>query len=147
MSKSRKKKIRSVTKKDLNQKELHIIELAKIAWTKTQRDFFFPPLDLPNFIFDYSNLEGFYIDLQDKWKITMNLANTPIFIEDQDYINYFYAISLHEVSHYQVIPYDGLINAKLLKAAMIYVNENFAPIVVNVFADFIIDAKLHKKNP
>ncbi len=147
MAKSRKKKIISVTKKDLNQKELHIIELAKKAWTKTQRDFFFPPLDLPNFIFDYSNLEGFYIDLQDKWKITMNLANTPIFIEDQDYINYFYAISLHEVSHYQVIPYDGLINAKLLKAAMIYVNENFAPIVVNVFADFIIDTKLHKKKP
>ena len=147
MAKSRKKKIRSITKKALNQKELHIIELAKIAWTKTQKDFFFPPLDLPNFIFDYSNLEGFYIDPQDKWKITMNLANTPIFIEDQDYINYFYAISLHEVSHYQIIPYDGLINAKLLKAAMIYLNENFAPIVVNVFADLIIDAKLHKKNP
>jgi len=147
MVKSRKKKIRSITKKALNQKELHIIELAKIAWTKTQKYFFFPPLDLPNFIFDYSNLEGFYIDPQDKWKITMNLANTPIFIEDQDYINYFYAISLHEVSHYQIIPYDGLINAKLLKAAMIYLNENFAPIVVNVFADLIIDAKLHKKNP
>ncbi len=147
MAKSRKKKIRSITKKALNQKELHIIELAKIAWTKTQKYFFFPPLDLPNFIFDYSNLEGFYIDPQDKWKITMNLANTPIFIEDQDYINYFYAISLHEVSHYQIIPYDGLINAKLLKAAMIYLNENFAPIVVNVFADLIIDAKLHKKNP
>jgi len=147
MAKYRKKKIRSVTKKVLNEKELHIIELAKIAWSKTQRDFFFPPLDLPNFIFDYSNLEGFYIDPQDKWKITMNLANTPIFIGDQDYIKYFYAISLHEVSHYQIIPYDGLINAKLLKAAMIHVNENFAPIVVNVFADFIIDAKLHKKNP
>jgi hypothetical protein len=144
---TKKKKIRGTHKKVLTQKEQHIIELAKTAWSKTQKDFFFPPLDMPNFIFDYSNLEGFYIDPHDKWKITMNLANTPLFIEDQDYINYFYAISLHEVSHYQIIPYDGLINARLLKAAMIYVNENFAPIVVNVFADFVIDAKLHNKKP
>lgn len=147
MAKTRKTKIRSVPKKNLTLREQHVLELAKTAWSKTQKEFFFPPLDLPNFIFDYSNLEGFYIDPHDKWKITMNLANTPIFIEDQDYVNYFYAISLHEVSHYQIIPYDGLINAKLLKAAMTYVNENFAPIVVNIFADLIIDAKLHKKNP
>ncbi|MBY8987240.1 MAG: hypothetical protein KGD61_02210, partial [Candidatus Lokiarchaeota archaeon] len=147
MARARRNKIRSVPIKDLNIKEQNVIEFAKTAWSKTQKEFFFPPLDVPNFIFDYSNLEGFYIDPHDKWKITMNLANTPIFIEDQDYINYFYAISLHEVSHYQIIPYDGLINANLLKAAMIYVNENFAPIVVNIFADFVIDVKLHKKNP
>ncbi|MFX0009199.1 MAG: hypothetical protein ACFE9R_02685, partial [Candidatus Hermodarchaeota archaeon] len=60
---------------------------------------------------------------------------------------YFYAIALHEVSHYQIIPYDGLVNAKLLKAAMINVNEIFAPIVVNIFADFVIDTKLHQKHP
>lgn len=144
---TKKKKFKNVQKKALTQKEQHVIEFAKAAWSKTQQDFFFPPLDEPNFIFDYSNLEGFYIDPQDKWKITMNLANTPLFIEDQDYIKYFYAISLHEVSHYQIIPYDGLINARLLKAAMTHVNENFAPIVVNVFADFVIDTKLHNKRP
>jgi hypothetical protein len=147
MAKTKRTKIVSAPKKVLTLKEQHVLELAKIAWSRTQKEFFFPPLDMPNFIFDYSNLEGFYIDPQDKWKITMNLANTPIFIEDQEYINYFHAISLHEVSHYQIIPYDGLINAKLLKAAMIQVNENFAPIVVNVFADLIIDAKLYNKNP
>ncbi|MFW9952761.1 MAG: hypothetical protein ACFFKA_21785 [Candidatus Thorarchaeota archaeon] len=144
---TKKKKVRITQKRTLSQKEQHVIELAKTAWSRTLKDFFFPPLDVPNFIFDYSNLEGFYIDPKNKWKITMNLANTPIFIDDQDYINYFYAISLHEVSHYQIIPYDGLVNAKLLKAAMIYINEHFAPIVVNVFADFVIDAKLHKKDP
>ena len=147
MSKSRKKRTRTIPKKELNQKEQHLIELAKIAWDKTQRDFFFPPLDLPTFVFDYTHLEGFYIDPQNKWKISMNLANAPIFIDDQDYINYFHAISLHEVSHYQIIPYDGLIHARLLKAALKNVNENFAPIVVNVFADLIIDAKLHKRKP
>ena len=147
MSRSRKKKTKTIPKKDLNQKELHLIKLAKQAWDKTQRVFYYPPLDLPNFVFDYTHLEGFYIEPQNKWKISMNLANAPIFINDQDYIKYFHAISLHEVSHYQIIPYDGLINARLLKAAMKNVNENFAPIVVNVFADLIIDAKLHKKEP
>ena len=150
MTKKKKGRIqfnRTLPEKPLNQKEQHIIELAKTAWSKTQKDFFFPPLDTPNFIFDYTNLEGFYIDPQDKWKITMNLANTPLFIEDKDYIDYFYAIALHEVSHYLIIPYDGLINAKLLKAAMINVNEIFAPIVVNIFADFVIDTKLHQKHP
>ncbi|MBY9014378.1 MAG: VWA domain-containing protein [Candidatus Lokiarchaeota archaeon] len=147
MSKSRKKRIKIIPTKDLNRKEQHLIELAKIAWDKTQKAFYFPPLDLPTFVFDYTHLEGFYIDPQNKWKISMNLANAPIFIDDQEYVNYFHAISLHEVSHYQIIPYDGLINARLLKAAMKNVNENFAPIVVNVFADLIIDAKLHKKEP
>ncbi|TES94702.1 MAG: VWA domain-containing protein [Promethearchaeota archaeon] len=147
MSKSRKKRTKPIPKKELNQKEQHLIELAKIAWDKTQRDFFFPPLDLPTFVFDYTHLEGFYIEPQNKWKISMNLANAPLFIDDQEYINYFHAISLHEVSHYQIIPYDGLINARLLKAAIKNVNENFAPIVVNVFADLIIDAKLYKKEP
>ena len=54
---------------------------------------------------------------------------------------------MHEVSHYEIIPYDGLIHAKLLKAAMKYVNPNFAPIVVNIFADLVIDTKLYKKYP
>jgi hypothetical protein len=147
MSKSRKKRIKTIPSKELNRKEQHLIELAKIAWVRTQKALYFPPLDLPNFIFDYTHLEGFYIEPLNKWKISMNLANAPIFIDDQEYINYFHAISLHEVSHYQIIPYDGLINARLLRAAMKNVNENFAPIVVNVFADLVIDAKLHKKEP
>jgi len=68
MAMTKKKKIRTAKKKTLTQKEQHVIELAKTAWSRTQKDFFFPPLDVPNFIFDYSNLEGFYIDPQDKWK-------------------------------------------------------------------------------
>jgi len=77
----------------------------------------------------------------------MNLANTPLLKDDQEYIDYFYIISLHEVSHYQIIPYDGLTHAKLLRAAMTHVNQNYAPIVVNIFADLIIDTKLYRKYP
>ncbi len=137
------KKMRTKSR-DLKIEENKIIKLAKIAFNKALAEFYFPPLSEPKFVFDYTHLEGFYIDPENKWQITMNLANTPLFKDDQEYIDYFHIISLHEVSHYQIIPYDGLIHAKLLRAAMKHVNQNFAPIVVNIFADLIIDTKLYK---
>ncbi|MFW9828632.1 MAG: hypothetical protein ACFFEY_13655 [Candidatus Thorarchaeota archaeon] len=132
-------------RKTITEKEKKIISLAEIAWSKSLKEFYYPPLDDPNYVFDYTRLEGFYIDPEHQWQITMNLANTPLFIDDQKYIDYFFIISLHEVSHYQIIPYDGLIHAKLLRAAMTVINQNYAPIVVNIFADLIIDTKLHQK--
>ncbi|MFX1358189.1 MAG: hypothetical protein ACFFA8_13025 [Promethearchaeota archaeon] len=145
MLKSNKKKNFRRSTPELNSKERRLIEFAKRAWNKAIKEFYFPPLNEPRYIFDYTNPEGFYIDLENKWQITMNLAQTPLFNEDKEYIDYFFAIILHEISHYQIIPYDGLINAKLLKAAMKYVNQNFAPVVVNVFSDLLIDTKLNKK--
>jgi len=144
MIQSRRRKGRSI-KREATEKEKKTIELAKIAWNKTLKEFYYPPLNEPNYVFDYTHLEGFYIDPDHRWQITMNLANTPLLKDDREYTDYFYIISLHEVSHYQIIPYDGLINAKLLRAAMLYVNQNYAPIVVNIFADLIIDTKLYHK--
>ena len=77
----------------------------------------------------------------------MNLANTPPFTEDGEYIDYFHAIMLHEVSHYQIIPYDGLTNARLLRMAMKHVKQVFAPVIVNIFSDLIIDSKLFHDYP
>ncbi len=138
---------KKTTEKTLSEKEKKQIDLAKIAWGQTLRAFYYPPLKEPNFVFDYTQVEGFYIDPEHKWQITMNLANVPLFEKDEDYIKYFHAISLHEASHYQVIPYDGLTNARLLRAALKHVNQVHAPIVVNIFADLIVDTKLFKKNP
>jgi hypothetical protein len=137
----------STKRRDLNTKENSIRKLAKIAFNKALSEFYYPPLNEPNFVFDYTHSEGFYIDPENQWEITMNLANTPLFKDDQEYVDYFHIVSLHEVSHYQIIPYDGLTNAKLLRAAMENVNQNYAPIVVNVFADLIIDYKLYKNYP
>ncbi|MFX0023503.1 MAG: vWA domain-containing protein [Candidatus Hermodarchaeota archaeon] len=144
MIQRRKRKGKSY-KNQLSEKEIKTVELANIAWSKTLKEFYYPPLNDPNYVFDYTHLEGFYIDPEHRWQITMNLANTPILKDDQEYLDYFYIISLHEVSHYQIIPYDGLTHAKLLRAAMIHVNQNYAPIVVNIFADLIIDTKLYQK--
>ena len=143
---SRKRRVK-VTKEELTTKQSRLIKLAEEAWTRTLEEFYFPPLNEPRYVFDYTHLEGFYIDPENKWQITMNLANTPLFKEDQEYRDYFYMICLHEVSHYQIIPYDGLIHAKLLRAAMSHVNQNYAPIIVNLFADLIIDTILYKKYP
>jgi len=143
MSKSKKQKANG---KEFEEKEKKT-ELARIAWNKTLKEYYYPPLNEPNFVFDYTHKEGFYIDPENQWQITMNLANAPLFKDDEDYVKYFYAISLHEVAHYQIIPYDGLINARLLKSAMKYLNQNLSSIVVNIVADLIIDTKLHKKFP
>jgi hypothetical protein len=132
---------------DLSSKEKKIITFAQKAFNKTLAEFYFPPLNEPNYVFDYSNKEGFYIDPIHSWQITLNLANCPVFLSDDDYIKFFYAITLHEVSHYQIIPYDGIINAKLLRAALSHTNETFAPIIVNLFSDLIIDKKLYMKHP
>lgn len=145
MNRVRSKKV--VPKKDLEQNEKEIIELARIAWNYTIKEFYYPPLNEPIYVFDYTRQEGFYIDLVNRWQITMNLANTPLFTEDEEYIKYFHAISLHEVSHYQIIPYDGIINAKLLRAAMKHVSRVHAPVIVNIFSDLIIDIKLFREHP
>ncbi|TXT56392.1 MAG: hypothetical protein BAJALOKI2v1_560009 [Promethearchaeota archaeon] len=132
---------------ELNHKEKKLIQFAKSAWDRTLQEFYFPPLSEPNYVFDYTHKESFYIDPHHQWQITMNLADPPVMKDDEDYIDYFFAISLHEVSHYQTIPYDGIINAKLLRSAMEHVNRNFAPIVVNLFSDLIIDKMLYEKYP
>ena len=134
---------------ELKSKELEreIREYAREAWVIGIEAFYFPPLEEPNYIFDYTKKEGFFIDPENKWKITMNLSNVPLLINKEEYIKYFTDIILHEISHYQVIPYDGLTHAKLLRAAMKRVNHTFAPIVVNIFSDIVIDYKLFQDYP
>lgn len=133
--------------KEIDGQQTKLIEYAKRAWDQTLQEFYFPPLKEPNYVFDYTHKEGFYIDPNHQWQITMNLADLPVFRDKEEYKDYFFAIMLHEVSHYQTIPYDGLINAKLLRSAMKHVNRKFAPIVVNLFADLIIDRMLYEKFP
>ncbi|MFO7794541.1 MAG: hypothetical protein ACQERB_13100 [Promethearchaeati archaeon] len=131
----------------IQENENKLIDLAKKGWNRSLREYYYPPLNEPHFVFDYTHREGFYIDPEERWQITMNLANTPLFSNEQEYIEFYYIISLHEISHYQICPYDGYIDAKLLKAALKHVNQNFAPIVVNLFADLVIDKITYSKHP
>ena len=58
----------SAKSKDLNIKEKKIIKLAKIAFNKALAEFYYSPLNNPNYVFDYTHLEGFYIDPEHRWQ-------------------------------------------------------------------------------
>ncbi|MHA1746401.1 MAG: hypothetical protein ACTSWW_10405, partial [Promethearchaeota archaeon] len=62
----------------------------------------------------------------------MNLANTPGIYLDQEYLDYFFSLSLHELSHYVYCPFDTATNFRLLAAAIKGgINKFYAPMVVN----------------
>ena len=129
----------------LNEKNL--IKFAREGWSKAIQAYFFPPLEEPQYVFDYSLAEGFYIDPNANWRVTMNLASVPPFSNQDEYINFFQAISMHEIGHYQIIPYDGLMHARLLKAAMKHLSPDLAQISINLFADIVIDTILYREHP
>jgi hypothetical protein len=78
----------------------------------------------------------------------MNLANTPGIYLDQEYSDYFFSLSLHELSHYVYCPFDTATNFRLLAAAIQGgINKFYAPMVVNIFSDLVIDWRNHQQFP
>jgi hypothetical protein len=127
--------------------EIHIYDIAEQAYLKALQTYHNPTLPNPVFLFDYSKEKGFFINNQ-TWEITLNLANTPNIHLDKEYLDYFYALSMHEIGHYDYCPYDGLTNMKLISSAIKGgVGKHFAPVVVNIFADILIDTRLYEKYP
>ena len=57
------KKSDSIKKKELKLtiKEKRLLQFAQEAWQKTMRDLYYPPLSEPNYVFEYSNKEGFFL--------------------------------------------------------------------------------------
>ncbi len=121
--------------------EENLTRIASDAWDQAISDYYFPSLAKPKLVFDVSRKEGFYIDT-DEWRVTLNLLEVPSFINDKEIHDYIHSISQHEIGHYDLCPYDGLTNAALLSAAMKKVSELFAPLVVNIFSDLLIDTNL-----
>ena len=130
-----------------SEQENKILDIGKQAYYKALAHYYYPSLPDPEFVFDYTKKIGFFIDL-DTYRITLNLANTPNIYLDQEYEDYFFSLSLHEISHYIYCPYDNLTNLRLLAAAIQGgINKYFSPMVVNIFADLIIDQKNHSEFP
>ncbi|HMF32001.1 MAG TPA: hypothetical protein VKK79_11325, partial [Candidatus Lokiarchaeia archaeon] len=126
--------------------EESLIGIATEGWEEAIADYFYPGLAKPKLVFDPTRTAGFFIDTQE-WRVTMNLLQVPTFISDEDTRAYIRGISQHEIGHYDLCPYDGLLDAKLLSAAMKGVPEYFAPLVVNIFADLVIDTTLFQRFP
>ena len=131
-------------KKVFTKEEKKIFDIGKTAYNKALTHYFIPSLPDPELIFDYSKIKGFYIDTF-SWRVTLNLANTPFLHLDQEFLDYFFSLSLHEIAHYVYCPYDNLTNLRLLAAAIKGgVSKNYAPMVVNIFSDLLIDNRTHK---
>jgi len=143
-----KKRVFVDSKKDINlftEEEKKIYNIGKKAFENALSYYFIPSLPDPELIFDYSKTKGFYIDTF-SWRVTLNLANTPFLHLDQEFLDYFFSLSLHEIAHYVYCPYDNLTNLRLLASAIKGgVSKNYAPMIVNIFSDLLIDNRTHKK--
>ncbi|MHA1718901.1 MAG: vWA domain-containing protein [Promethearchaeota archaeon] len=129
----------------LSEEEERIYDIGKIAYNNALSYYFIPSLPDPELIFDYSRTKGFYIDTF-SWRITLNLANTPFLHLEQEFLDYFFSLSLHEIAHYVYCPYDNITNLRLLAAAIKGgISKYFAPMVVNIFSDLLIDYRTHKE--
>lgn len=141
--KKRKENLKEKSEQTFSEQEEKLLEMGKQAYYKALAHFYYPTLPDPDFVFDYSRKIGFFINLE-TYRITLNLANTPNIYLEHEFADYFFSLSLHEISHYIYCPYDTLTNLRLLAAAIKGgVNKYFSPIVVNIFADLIIDQKNH----
>ena len=67
---SRKRRVKA-TKEELTTKQSRLIKLAEEAWTRTLEEFYFPPLNEPRYVFDYTHLEGFYTEARPRRLITI----------------------------------------------------------------------------
>jgi hypothetical protein len=120
--------------------------IGKDAWDGALRYFHTPAIPDPTFAFDRSKLIGFFIEL-DTWVTTLNLSNAPTGLKDTQMYDFYNVLSLHEISHYVICPYDAITNARLIRAAMKHVPNQLSNIVVNFVADLIVDMKLFRTKP
>lgn len=132
---------------EISSDEKRVLTIARRAYDDALEFFFFPSIPDPELIFDYTQKIGFFIDFSN-YKITLNLANAPEVFLEREYYNYFFSLSLHEISHYVICPFDNYTNIKLLSAVLrAKVYKYYAPIIVNIFSDLIIDYKNHLRFP
>jgi Mg-chelatase subunit ChlD len=116
------------------------------AWSLAIRDFYNPPLPEPQIenIPDVSSY--FYIDSA-TWTVHLNVSGVPLHLNTQEVIPYLTSICHHEIQHYLLCPYDGVMNGRMYTAARKHVNDATAMFVSNFFADLVVDSNLLRRFP
>lgn len=123
-----------------------LLKEAKIGWKEALNDMYYPPIPEPEIKYDPNLSDYFYIQ-PDQWKVILNLAGIPpkAVSQTRDFIR---SMSHHEISHYTVCPYDGIMNARLVNAALDVLKDiKQAQTVVNIFADLVIDTVTFERFP
>ncbi|MDH4212555.1 MAG: hypothetical protein OEV85_01435 [Candidatus Thorarchaeota archaeon] len=123
---------------------LHMV--AYQAWSQAIRDFYHPPLPEPEIenIPDVSSY--FYID-SDTWTVHLNVSGVPLYLSYEEILQYLTSICHHEIQHYLLCPYDGVMNGRMYSAARKHVNDANAMFVCNFFADLVVDSNLLRRFP
>ena len=121
-------------------------EIARAAWFQAIRDFYHPPLPEPEIEHDENAVSFFYIDSQN-WRVHLNTVGVPLHLHPDEAESYLISVCHHEIQHYLLCPYDGVMNGRMFAAAKKYVNDETAMFVCNIYADFVVDSGLLNRFP
>jgi Mg-chelatase subunit ChlD len=61
--------------------------------------------------------------------------------------NYLISVCHHEIQHYLLCPFDGVMNGRMFAAARKHVNDVTAMFVCNLYADLVVDSNLLQRFP
>jgi len=114
------------------------------AWSRAIQDFYHPPLPEPEIEHIHDASSFFYIDT-DSWTVHLNTAGVPLHMIASDAENYLTSVCHHEIQHYLLCPFDGVMNGRMFVAARKHVNDATAMFVCNLFADFVVDSNLLRR--
>ena len=120
--------------------------LAGNAWSQAIRDFYNPPLPEPVIEHDHDASSFFYID-SESWTVHLNTAGVPVHLLSSDAELYLTSVCHHEIQHYLLCPFDGVMNGRMFSAARKHVNDATAMFICNLYADLVVDSNLLKRFP
>ena len=116
------------------------------AWSRAVQDFYNPPLPEP----EIEHIDGassfFYID-SGSWTVHLNTAGVPIHMDILKAESYLTSVCHHEIQHYLLCPFDGVMNGRMFSAARKHVNDATSMFVCNLYADVVVDSNLLQRFP
>jgi Mg-chelatase subunit ChlD len=115
--------------------------VASLAWSRAVRDFYHPPLPEPVIENVLGESSFFYID-SSTWTVHLNVVGVPLHLHSDDVELFLTSVCHHEIQHYLVCPFDGVMNGRMFTAARKHVNDATAMFVCNLFADLVVDSNL-----
>lgn len=118
--------------------------VAEQAWARATQDFYHPPLPEPEIEHIHGASSFFYIDTA-SWTVHLNTAGVPVHMIVSDAEHYLTSVCHHEIQHYLLCPFDGVMNGRMFVAARKHVNDATAMFVCNLFADFVVDSNLLRR--
>jgi len=128
----------------VEQNSLRVV--AEQAWFQATQDFYHPPLPEPKIEHIHGASSFFYID-SESWTVHLNTVGVPVHMIASDAEQYLTSVCHHEIQHYLLCPFDGVMNGRMFVAARKHVNDATAMFVCNLFADLVVDSNLLRRFP